>query len=333
MSREYSVASRWSARARSAPARASLAPSRDSRNRAGFGIRVAARRLRVGGGFARRSPSRRRAHALGVRLRLLRRRRGLRRRLARGGFRGARGGTKRPRLFVVFVGRGCLSCIERVFFSSPEHRERYLGRRRPGRDRWRGAAFRDAAVLAVVRKDARRRRRRGRAVQVVRDGRRERRAQPRALHERARQGRPRRPNGARPRRRGSTRARRPRSARRPRRRRERSQRRERAVLALGVVRDRTQQASRRAPASARAAATAASAAARWASAARSARSASSARRVAGSEPIGSRGRARAPPAAPRRARRPRRLEADAQRAGRAGRTARGPRRGRRCSLC
>ena len=326
------------ARALRAGARLARALARLARQALGFGVRAAARRLRVGGGFARRAPSRRRAHALGVRLRLLRRRSsvfGLRRRLAPFfcGFRGARGGTLRR----VFVGRGCLSCIERVFFFSPEHRERYLGRRRPGRDRWRGAAFCDAAVLAVVRKDARRRRRRGRAVQVVRDGRRERRAQPRALHERARQGRPRRPNGARPRRRGSTRARRPRSARRPRRRRERSQRRERAVLALGVVRDRTQQGlSPRAL--------------RLRARRRDGRLGGGALGLGGAErALGLFGAARrriradrigvfgvAPARRPPRracARRPRRLEADAQRAGRAGRTARGPRRGRRCSLC
>ena len=193
----------------------------------------------------------------------------------------------------VFVGRGCLSCIERVFFSSPEHRERYLGRRRPGRDRSR--ARRDAAASSSSgRRPASRRRGRGcpgRPRWTTRAT-----AQPRALHERARQGRPRRPNGARPCRRGSTRARR--RARDARVGDERSQRRARARSRSRP--DRTQQGlSPRALRLRARRATAASAAALGLGGAERALGLFGAARRS-IRPIGSARVAPAPPAAPRR---------------------------------
>ena len=146
----------------------------------------------------------------------------------------------------VFVGRGCLSCI-RVFFSPPNTENGILA----GADR--GATGGAAPLFATPRFSPSSGKTPGVAGAVgapsrssAMDSESDERPRGAASHERARQGRPRRPNGARPRRRGSTRARRPRSARRPRRRRERSQRRERAVLALESSGIGPSRASRRA---------------------------------------------------------------------------------------
>ena len=272
---------------------------------------------------------RRRAHALGVRLRLLRRRRGLRGVVSRlfCGFRRAR------RRGGVFVGRA--SFVSSVFFSSPEHRERYLGRRRPGRDRWRGAAFRDAAVLAVVRKDARRRSaQRARRLASAMDSE-SRRVLERSMNERVVRRADR--TGVRAPRSGSTRARDDREARDARvgDANDRGGRARRTGLSESSGIGPSEGLSPRALASARAAVKRRLGGGAPGLGGAERALGPSARRVAGSEPIGSvrfRRRARAPP--PRRARPSRgRLEADAQRAGRAGRTARGPRRGRRRSLC
>ena len=157
--------------------------------------------LRVGGGFARRAPSRRRAHALGVRLRLLRRRRGLRRRLApfSAGSAARAEGLCGGSLSVAGVFR-----VSSVFFSPPNTENGILA----GADR--GATGGAAPLFATPRFSPSSGKTPGVAGAVgapsrssAMDDESDEPSPERSMNERV-MGRPRRPNGARPRRRGST---------------------------------------------------------------------------------------------------------------------------------